>query len=138
MQCFQSYLFFLTFLVLSSRSRSRSSRIVNRNITLTAADNATEEIDYNIHLDSENEFSINSDPETNVSGGGSDDKQQKIERIQVNNEKDSVIPSISNSNSTETALVIVICILVFILIGLFNHVVIPLVRALRGFYLLIA
>ena len=82
MQCFQSYLFFLTFLVLSSRSRSRSSRIVNRNITLTAADNATEEIDYNIHLDSENEFSINSDPETNVSGGGSDDKQQKIERIQ--------------------------------------------------------
>ena len=137
MQCFQSYLFFLTFLVLSSRSRSRSSRIVNRNITLTAADNATEEIDYNIHLDSENEFSINSDQETNVSGGGSDDKQQKIERIQVN-EKDSVIPSISNSNSTETALVIVICILVFILIGLFNHVVIPLVRALRGFYLLIA
>ena len=137
MQCFQSYLFFLTFLVLSSRSRSRSSRIVNRNITLTAADNATEEIDYNIHLDSENEFSINSDQETNVSGGGSDEKQQKIERIQVN-EKDSVIPSISNSSSTETALVIVICILVFILIGLFNHVVIPLVRALRGFYLLIA
>ena len=137
MQCFQSYLFFLTFLVLSSRSRSRSSRIVNRNITLTAADNATEEIDYNIHLDSENEFSINSDQETNVSSGGSDDKQQKIERIQVN-EKDSVIPSISSSNSTETALVIVICILVFILIGLFNHVVIPLVRALRGFYLLIA
>ena len=137
MQCFQSYLFFLTFLVLSSRSRSRSSRIVNRNITLTAADNATEDIDYNSLLDSENEFSINSDQETNVSGGGSDDKQQKIERIQVN-EKDSVIPSISNSNSTETALVIVICILVFILIGLFNHVVIPLVRALRGFYLLIA
>ena len=137
MQCFQSYLFFLTFLVLSSRSRSRSSRIVNRNITLTAADNATEEIDYNIHLDSENEFSINSDPETNVNGGGSDGKQQKIERIQVN-EKDSVIPSISKSSSTETALVIVICILVFILIGLFNHVVIPLVRALRGFYLLIA
>ena len=137
MQCFQSYLFFLTFLVLSSRSRSRSSRIVNRNITLTAADNATEDIDYNSLLDSENEFSINSDQETNVSGGGSDDKQQKIERIQVN-EKDSVIPSISNSSSTETALVIVICILVFILIGLFNHVVIPLVRALRGFYLLIA
>ena len=131
MQCFQSYLFFRTFLVLSSRSRSRSSRIVNRNITLTPADNATEDIDYNSLLDSENEFSINSDPETNVSGGGSDDKQQKIERIQVN-EKDSVIPSISNSNSTETALVIVICILVFILIGLFNHVVIPLVRALRG------
>ena len=137
MQCFQSYLFILCVLVLSSRSRSRSSRIVNKNITLTAADNATEEIDYNIHLDSENEFSINSDQETNVSGGGSDEKQQKIERIQVN-EKDSVIPSISNSNSTETALVIVICILVFILIGLFNHVVIPLVRALRGFHLLIA
>ena len=137
MQCFQSYLFFLTFLVLSSRSRSRSSRIVNRNITLSAADNATEDIDYNILFDSENEFSINSDQETNVSGGGSDDKQQKIERIQVN-EKDSVIPSISNSSSTATALVIVICILVFILIGLFNHVVIPLVRAVRGFHLLIA
>ena len=137
MQCFQSYLFILCVLVLSSRSRSRSSRIVNRNITLTAADNATQDIDDNILFDSENEFSINSDPETNVSGGGSDDKQQKIERIQVN-EKDSVIPSISNSSSTETALVIVICILVFILIGLFNHVVIPLVRALRGFYLLIA
>ena len=134
MQCFQSYLFFLTFLVLSSKSRSRSSRIVNRNITLTAAEkNATEEIYDNIH-----EFSIISDPENDVSGGGSDDNEQKIERIQVN-EKESVIPSISNnSSSTETALVIVICILVFILIGLFNHVVIPLVRALRGFYLLIA
>ena len=135
MQCFQSYLFFLTFLVLSSKSRSRSSRIVNRreNITLTAAEeNDTEEIYDNIH-----EFSINSDPENDVSGGGSDDNEQKIERIQVN-EKESVIPSISNSSSTETALVIVICILVFILIGLFNHVVIPLVRAVRGFYLLIA
>ena len=135
MQCFQSYLFFLTFLVLSSRSRSRSSRIVNRteNITLTAAEeNATEEIYDNIH-----EFSINSDPENDVSGGGSDDNEQKIERIQVN-EKATIIPSISSSNSTETALVIVICILVFILIGLFNHVVIPLVRAVRGFYLLIA
>ena len=135
MQCFQSYLFFLTFLVLSSKSRSRSSRIVNRreNITLTAAEeNATEEIYDNIH-----EFSINSDPENDVSGGGSDDNEQKIERIQVN-EKESVIPSISNSSSTETALVIVICILVFILIGVFNHVVIPLVRAVRGFYLLIA
>ena len=135
MQCFQSYLFFLTFLVLSSKSRSRSSRIVNRNITLTAAEkNATEEIYDNIH-----EFSINSDPEKNVIFRGSDDNEQKIERIQVN-EKESVIPSISNSSSTETALVIVICILVFILIGLFNHVVIPLVRAVRGlrFYLLIA
>ena len=135
MQCFQSYLFFLTFLVLSSKSRSRSSRIVNRreNITLTAAEeNDTEEIYDNIH-----EFSINSDPENDVSGGGSDDNEQKIERIQVN-EKESVIPSISNSSSTETALVIVICILVFILIGLFNHVVIPLVRAVRGFFLLIA
>ena len=135
MQCFQSYLFFLTFLVLSSRSRSRSSRIVNRteNITLTAAEeNATEEIYDNIH-----EFSINSDPEKNVIFRGSDDNEQKIERIQVN-EKESVKPSISNSSSTETALVIVICILVFILIGLFNHVVIPLVRAVRGFYLLIA
>ena len=135
MQCFQSYLFFLTFLVLSSRSRSRSSRIVNRteNITLTAAEeNATEEIYDNIH-----EFSINSDPEKNVIFRGSDDNEQKIERIQVN-EKATIIPSISSSNSTETALVIVICILVFILIGLFNHVVIPLVRALRGFYLLIA
>ena len=133
MQCFQSYLFFLTFLVLSSKSRSRSSRIVNRNITLTAAEkNATEEIYDNIH-----EFSINSDPEKNVIFRGSDDNEQKIERIQVN-EKATIIPSISSSNSTETALVIVICILVFILIGLFNHVVIPLVRALRGFYLLIA
>ena len=133
MQCFQSYLFFLTFLVLSSKSRSRSSRIVNRNITLTAAEkNATEEIYDNIH-----EFSIISDPENDVSGGGSDDNEQKIERIQVN-EKESVIPSISNSSSTETALVIVICIVVFILIGVFNHIVIPLVRALRGFYLLIA
>ena len=135
MQCFQSYLFFLTFLVLSSKSRSRSSRIVNRrqNITLTAAEeNATEEIYDNIH-----EFSIISDPENDVSGGGSDDNEQKIERIQVN-EKATIIPSISSSNSTETALVIVICILVFILIGLFNHVVIPLVRAVRGFYLLIA
>ena len=135
MQCFQSYLFFLTFLVLSSRSRSRSSRIVNRteNITLTAAEeNATEEIYDNIH-----EFSINSDPEKNVIFRGSDDNEQKIERIQVN-EKATIIPSISSSNSTETALVIVICILVFILIGLFNHVVIPLVRAVRGFYLLIA
>ena len=135
MQCFQSYLFFLTFLVLSSRSRSRSSRIVNRteNITLTAAEeNATEEIYDNTH-----EFSINSDPEKNVIFRGSDDNEQKIERIQVN-EKATIIPSISSSNSTETALVIVICILVFILIGLFNHVVIPLVRALRGFYLLIA
>ena len=135
MQCFQSYLFFLTFLVLSSKSRSRSSRIVNRteNITLTAAEeNATEEIYDNTH-----EFSINSDPEKNVIFRGSDDNEQKIERIQVN-EKATIIPSISSSNSTETALVIVICILVFILIGLFNHVVIPLVRALRGFYLLIA
>ena len=135
MQCFQSYLFFLTFLVLSSRSRSRSSRIVNRteNITLTAAEeNATEEIYDNTH-----EFSINSDPEKNVIFRGSDDNEQKIERIQVN-EKATIIPSISSSNSTETALVIVICILVFILIGLFNHVVIPLVRAVRGFYLLIA
>ena len=135
MQCFQSYLFFLTFLVLSSKSRSRSSRIVNRreNITLTAAEeNATEEIYDNTH-----EFSINSDPEKNVIFRGSDDNEQKIERIQVN-EKESVIPSISNSSSTETALVIVICILVFILIGVFNHVVIPLVRAVRGFYLLIA
>ena len=135
MQCFQSYLFFLTFLVLSSRSRSRSSRIVNRteNITLTAAEeNATEEIYDNIH-----EFSINSDPEKNVIFRGSDDNEQKIERIQVN-EKATIIPSISSSNSTETALVIVICILVFILIGLFNHVVIPLVRAVRGFFLLIA
>ena len=135
MQCFQSYLFFLTFLVLSSKSRSRSSRIVNRteNITLTAAEeNATEEIYDNIH-----EFSINSDPEKNVIFRGSDDNEQKIERIQVN-EKATIIPSISSSNSTETALVIVICILVFILIGLFNHVVIPLVRAVRGFYLLIA
>ena len=135
MQCFQSYLFFLTFLVLSSRSRSRSSRIVNRteNITLTAAEeNATEEIYDNIH-----EFSINSDPEKNVIFRGSDDNEQKIERIQVN-EKATIIPSISSSNSTETALVIVICILVFILIGVFNHVVIPLVRAVRGFYLLIA
>ena len=135
MQCFQSYLFFLTFLVLSSRSRSRSSRIVNRteNITLTAAEeNATEEIYDNTH-----EFSINSDPEKNVIFRGSDDNEQKIERIQVN-EKATIIPSISSSNSTETALVIVICILVFILIGVFNHVVIPLVRALRGFYLLIA
>ena len=128
MQCFQSYLFFLTFLVLSSRSRSRSSRIVNRteNITLTAAEeNATEEIYDNTH-----EFSINSDPEKNVIFRGSDDNEQKIERIQVN-EKATIIPSISSSNSTETALVIVICILVFILIGLFNHVVIPLVRAVR-------
>ena len=135
MQCFQSYLFFLTFLVLSSKSRSRSSRIVNRkeNITLTAAEeNATEEIYDNTH-----EFSINSDPEKNVIFRGSDDNEQKIERIQVN-EKATIIPSISSSNSTETALVIVICILVFILIGLFNHVVIPLVRAVRGFYLLIA
>ena len=135
MQCFQSYLFFLTFLVLSSKSRSRSSRIVNRrqNITLTAAEeNATEEIYDNIH-----EFSIISDPEKNVIFRGSDDNEQKIERIQVN-EKATIIPSISSSNSTETALVIVICILVFILIGLFNHVVIPLVRAVRGFYLLIA
>ena len=125
MQCFQSYLFILSFLILSSRSRSRSSRIVNRNITLIEADNVTEKIDDNIH-----EFSFNSDPENDVSVGWSDVNEQKIEKIQVN-EKDSVIPSISNSSSTETALVIVICILVFILIGLFNHVVIPLVRAVR-------